>query len=156
MESEKNIIDYRTDTPFCLLDDLINVSGIGDSKLNDIKNQGLAYVDAPDSCFEEDDEEESEEGGDDDGSDEDDSEPPNDDLLGAFSVHYENPEKWSDVSMLYGLFDSTGNSVGEWTTVEMTPSEQENWQTHDFPALDSSGSYIRMAFCETGEDPCTT
>jgi competence ComEA-like helix-hairpin-helix protein len=156
----QNIIDYRTDTPFCSLDDLINVSGIGDLKLNDIKTQGLASVDAPDSCFEEDDEEgdeeESKEGGDDDGSDEDDSEPSNDDPLGLFSVHYENPEKWLEVSMLYGLFDSTGNSVGEWTTVEMTSSEQENWQTYDFPALDSSGSHIRMGFCETGEDPCTT
>jgi competence ComEA-like helix-hairpin-helix protein len=156
----QSIIDYRTDTPFCSLDDLINVSGIGDLKLNDIKTQGLASVDAPDSCFEEDDEEgdeeESKEGGDDDGSDEDDSEPSNDDPLGLFSVHYENPEKWLEVSMLYGLFDSTGNSVGEWTTVEMTSSEQENWQTYDFPALDSSGSHIRMGFCETGEDPCTT
>jgi len=46
-----NIIDYRSNNPFCLLDDLVNVSGIGESKLNDIKEEGFAYVDAPSSCF---------------------------------------------------------------------------------------------------------
>lgn len=38
------------DRPFCTLDDLLEVTGIGDATLQKIKDQGLAYVDPPDSC----------------------------------------------------------------------------------------------------------
>ncbi|MCF7845527.1 MAG: helix-hairpin-helix domain-containing protein [Candidatus Pacebacteria bacterium] len=49
----ERIIENR---PFCSLDDLERVSGIGEKTIENIKDQGLAYVDAPDSCFEDDDE----------------------------------------------------------------------------------------------------
>jgi len=41
----QEIITYRQDTMFKSVDDLINIYGIGESKLNDIKEQGLACVD---------------------------------------------------------------------------------------------------------------
>jgi len=40
-----NIISYRETNIFDSLDELINVSGIGEKKLSDIKQQGLACVD---------------------------------------------------------------------------------------------------------------
>jgi ABC-type Zn2+ transport system substrate-binding protein/surface adhesin len=48
------IIDSR---PFSCLDDLINVSGIGETKLQDIKDQGLACVDNANNESEDDHEE---------------------------------------------------------------------------------------------------
>jgi competence protein ComEA len=39
-----NIINYREKNPFDSLDELINVSGIGEKKLADIKAEGLACV----------------------------------------------------------------------------------------------------------------
>lgn len=42
----QRIIDYRKNTPFQSLDDLLNVNGIGLAVLNKIKEQGLAYVEA--------------------------------------------------------------------------------------------------------------
>ena len=42
----QKIINAR---PFFSLDDLIKVSGIGETKLEDIKNQGLAWVDIPEA-----------------------------------------------------------------------------------------------------------
>ncbi len=44
----QRIINKR---PFCSIDELIKISGIGESTLNQIKNQGIAYVNPPDSCF---------------------------------------------------------------------------------------------------------
>ena len=38
------IIDYRAENPFDSLDDLINVNGIGEVTLSNIKSQGLACV----------------------------------------------------------------------------------------------------------------
>lgn len=38
------IISYRQTNPFDSVDELINVSGIGETKLNDIKSQGFACV----------------------------------------------------------------------------------------------------------------
>ena len=40
------IIDYRQDQSFSSVDDLINVRGIGEVTLTDIKAQGLACVDS--------------------------------------------------------------------------------------------------------------
>ncbi len=83
------------------------------------------------------------------------------DPSGALSIYYENAYgegggPWTDVSMLYGLHDSGGNLVGSWETVNMTSSGYGDWQTYDFPTLDSSGTYIRIGFCETGASSCTT
>jgi predicted dithiol-disulfide oxidoreductase (DUF899 family) len=75
---------------------------------------------------------------------------------GGFSIYYENPSAWVDVSMLYGLYDSGGSIVGSWNTIDMTPSGYENWQTYEFPTLDSNGAYLRLGFCETGASSCTT
>jgi len=60
------IIDTRL---FYSLDDLLNVSGIGETKLQDIKNQGLACVDVDDDGSDSDSDEEN--GSDSDGEDED-------------------------------------------------------------------------------------
>ncbi len=46
----ERIIENR---PFCSLDDLMEISGIGETTLGNIKDQGLAYVDPPGNCFEE-------------------------------------------------------------------------------------------------------
>ncbi len=48
----QKIIDGR---PFCSLDDLVRVSGIGETTVNNIKLEGIAYVDPPASCLEEED-----------------------------------------------------------------------------------------------------
>ncbi|MEA2092393.1 MAG: helix-hairpin-helix domain-containing protein, partial [Patescibacteria group bacterium] len=56
----ERIIENR---PFCSLDDLEKVSGIGEKTIENIKNQGLAYIEAPDSCLEEDDDDDDDSGG---------------------------------------------------------------------------------------------
>ncbi|MEA2092903.1 MAG: hypothetical protein U9P61_02970, partial [Patescibacteria group bacterium] len=75
---------------------------------------------------------------------------------GNFSVYYENSSGWTNVSMLYGLYDSVGGIIDSWTTIDMTSSGYEDWQTYEFPTLNPNGAYIRMGFCETGTSPCTT
>lgn len=42
------IINYRQNNLFDSIDELINISGIGNTKLNDIKTEGLACVDGAD------------------------------------------------------------------------------------------------------------
>ncbi len=54
----ERIINAR---PFCELDDLLGVSGIGDATLKRIKEQGIAYVDPAEKCFTEEEEEKEEE-----------------------------------------------------------------------------------------------
>ncbi len=46
----ESIIEKR---PFCSLDDLVEISGIGETTLEDIKEEGIAYVDSPENCFNE-------------------------------------------------------------------------------------------------------
>jgi competence ComEA-like helix-hairpin-helix protein len=94
----ERIIENR---PYCTIDDLIIVQGIGETTLNNIKDQGIAYVDPPESCFEEDNEDEEEEEDEEEGdNDEDEDDPPNFDIIIA------NAETYQNILLLQEIIDS--------------------------------------------------
>jgi|GEM_PF-3077298 len=66
----ESIVEKR---PFCNIEELTKISGIGDKTLSDIKEEGIAFVDPPEDCADDhDDEEDEDEDESDDDSDDDD------------------------------------------------------------------------------------
>ncbi len=72
----ERIIDTR---PFCNLDELIRVSGIGEATVTRIKNENIAYVKAPTSCINDNGDDDYSDIDDDNGTDSDDSDDDNGD-----------------------------------------------------------------------------
>jgi competence ComEA-like helix-hairpin-helix protein len=88
----QRIIENR---PYCTIDDLIMIKGIGETTLNKIKEQGLAYVNPPDSCFEEE-----------DSNDEEEDENKNEEDSPIFDIIVIDAETYQNILLLQETIDS--------------------------------------------------
>jgi competence ComEA-like helix-hairpin-helix protein len=111
----ERIIENR---PYCMLDDLLKVPGIGEVTLQKIKDQGLAYVEPDESCAEEDEENDSEEDEDEeeendseeDEEEKDDDENEEDEDEEENNIVVNNAEIYYHISLIKQIINSSGEN----------------------------------------------
>jgi competence ComEA-like helix-hairpin-helix protein len=93
----ERIIENR---PYCTLDDLLKVPGIGEVTLQKIKDQGLAYVEPDESCTEEEEDDE-DSNGEDEKEEEKDEEEENNIVVNNAEIYYH-------ISLIQQIINSSG------------------------------------------------
>jgi competence ComEA-like helix-hairpin-helix protein len=99
----ERIIENR---PYCTLDDLLKVPGIGEVTLQKIKDQGLAYVEPDESCTEEEDDEDSNGGDEEEEEDKENDEEDEDEEENNIVVN--NAEIYYHISLIQQIINSSG------------------------------------------------
>jgi hypothetical protein len=72
----------------------------------------------------------------------------------GFSVSFQNPQAWADVSMYYQLKDESGGTIGAYTDTMTTSADFPGWTENQ---IDPTGvGEVRTFFCEGADTSCTT
>jgi hypothetical protein len=72
----------------------------------------------------------------------------------GFSVSFQNPQSWADVSMYYQLKDESGGTIGVYPETMTDSTDFPGWKENQ---IDPTGvGEIRTFFCEGADTSCTT